>query len=334
MARDSNRHPGDFSAATAVVRHLRAKLAAVVLGQDSAIDGVLGVFLAGGHALLVGVPGVAKTLLCKTFASLLGLDFSRIQFTPDLLPADITGSEVFDPARMEWKVSRGPIFAHFLLADEINRAPAKVQSALLEAMQEQQVTLGGKSLPLPSPFMVFATQNPVEMEGVFPLPEAQQDRFLARIDMEYPPAEAEAAFALATAHGHNPIQANASGAKPPGTESGLSVGEWQNLRQTREEIGIDGRLAAYAVDLVRSTRVGDLAHPLRLGAGPRASQALLLLGQAKALLRGGHHVIPEDIQAVAPSVFRHRLVPDETLGWNEERIVEHIRTILDTVPVP
>jgi MoxR-like ATPase len=319
----------DFAWATSLVERLRVSLAEVVLGQEKAIGDLVGALLGGGHALLVGVPGVAKTLLCNTLATRLNLTFSRIQFTPDLLPADITGSEVFDPGRMEWRVSRGPLFAQLVLADEINRAPGKVQSALLEAMQERQVTLGGKTLPLPAGFMVVATQNPVEMEGVYPLPEAQQDRFLARIEMDYPPPGAEARMALDCALGKrvqledNPVSTQMLGAE-----------ELARLQSIRASVAVDSRLAGYAVDLVGATRSGEWARPLRLGASPRATQALLILAQAKALIQGRAFVVPEDIQNVAPSVLMHRLVPDETLGWSSQDLASHIQTILDQVAVP
>lgn len=319
----------DFSWATSLAGKLRVSLAEVVLGQEKAIDDLVGTLLGAGHALLVGVPGVAKTLLCKTLATRLNLVYSRIQFTPDLLPADITGSEVFDPNRMEWRVSKGPLFAQLVLADEINRAPGKVQSALLEAMQERQVTLGGKTLPLPAGFMVVATQNPVEMEGVYPLPEAQQDRFLARIEMDYPAAGAEARMALDCAKGKK----GQSAVDPVSTRL-FGAEELAGLQSIRAAVAVDTRLAEYAVDLVRATRSGELARPLRLGASPRATQALLILAQAKALIQGRAFVVPDDIQKVAPSVLMHRLVPDETLGWNSQELAGHIQTILDQVAVP
>lgn len=322
-------NPGELEWATRQVRRLSDALAAVVLGQERAIENLLSTLLGAGHALLVGVPGVAKTLLCKSLAGRLDLTFSRIQFTPDLLPADITGAEVFDPARMEWRVSRGPLFANLVLADEINRAPAKVQSALLEAMQERQITLGGKPLRLPETFMVVATQNPVEMEGVFPLPEAQQDRFMARIDMDYPPRTAEARMALAFARGNTMDQ-------PPGQsiETIFKAEDLARLQAIRAGVIVDSRLADYAVDLVEATRSGTWAKPLRLGASPRATQALLVMGQARALISGRGFVVPEDIQGVAPAVLSHRLVPDENLGWTALELADHIRVILDQVAVP
>lgn len=306
---------------------LRAAIAEVVLGQEKVIDALMGTLLGAGHALLVGVPGVAKTLLCRTLASSLGLEFSRIQFTPDLLPADITGAEVFEPGQLNWRVSKGPLFANFVLADEINRAPAKVQSALLEAMQEHQVTLGGKAYRLPDSFMVVATQNPVEMEGVFPLPEAQQDRFMARIDVDYPPAREEARMALEAAMGKSKTD-------PIATHLVLGKAEVSRLQAIRSHVAIDPRLSDYAVDLMGATRSGKLAQPLRLGASPRATQALLVLAQAKALMDGRCHIVPEDMQAMTPLVLMHRLVPDESLGWTSQDLGSFIQSLLDQVSVP
>ena len=322
-------NPAEWEWAKLRIRRLSDALAEVVLGQERAIESLVATLLGAGHSLLVGVPGVAKTLLCKTLAAHLDLSFSRIQFTPDLLPADITGAEVFDPARMEWRVSRGPLFANLVLADEINRAPAKVQSALLEAMQERQVTLGGKPLPLPESFMVVATQNPVEMEGVFPLPEAQQDRFMARIDLDYPPKAAEARMALDFAKCKAWDQSS-----PRPNEVICNADDLARLQAARALVEVDHRLADYAVDLVQATRSGELSKPLRLGASPRATQALLVMAQAKALMTGRGFVVPEDIQKVAPSVLSHRLVPDETLGWTALDLADHIRHILDQVAVP
>lgn len=322
-------NPGELEWATRQMLRLKDALAVVVLGQERAIENLVATLVGAGHALLVGVPGVAKTLLCKTLAARLELTFSRIQFTPDLLPADITGAEVFDPGRMEWRVSRGPLFANLVLADEINRAPAKVQSALLEAMQERQITLGGKPLRLPESFMVVATQNPVEMEGVFPLPEAQQDRFMARIDMDYPPRAAEARMALDFARSKGVEQSS-----PQSGEAIFSAEDLTRLQVARSGVEVDSRLADYAVDLVEATRSGAWAKPLRLGASPRATQALLVMAQAKALMSGRGFVVPEDIQKVAPAVLSHRLVPDETLGWSTADLADHIRVILDQVPVP
>ncbi|MCY2939585.1 MAG: MoxR family ATPase [Planctomycetota bacterium] len=328
----------DIAWARHEINKLRERLGAVVLEQGQAVDSLLETMLSGGHALLVGVPGVAKTLLCRALAYYLDLQFTRVQFTPDLLPGDITGSEFFDGMRMEWNVNKGPIFTQLFLADEINRAPAKIQSALLEAMQEGQVTLGGKSIKLPTPFMVIATQNPVEMEGVYPLPEAQQDRFLTRIDIGYPPALAEARMAMANAVNHNHTETGAAylgiggDSRPILDSTGVT-----RMQVARSKVVIDERLALYSVNLAQATREASLVGShriLRLGAGPRATQAMLLMAQAHSLMRGGYFVLPEDIQAVAPGVFRHRLIPDDSLGWGPSDLNGYIVDLLNRVAIP
>ena len=274
-----------------------------IVGQENMIERLLVGLLTGGHILLEGVPGLAKTLAVRTLAEIIHASFSRIQFTPDLLPADVIGTMVFDVKTQEFGVRRGPIFANIILADEINRAPAKVQSALLEAMQERQVSIGGTSYPLQEPFLVLATQNPIEQEGTYPLPEAQLDRFLLKVHVDYPSRTEE-----------KEILERIGGGMPIPVEPQLSPREILAARETVRSVHLDPRLGDYVVDLVRATRapasVGleDLAQLVAFGASPRASLALGQSARALAFLRGRAYVIPEDVQAMAPDVLRHRIV--------------------------
>jgi MoxR-like ATPase len=295
-----------------------AEVGRVVVGMDDVTHQFLIALLAAGHVLLEGVPGVAKTTLSKTFARVLGIEYQRIQFTPDLLPSDVTGTYVFDRKQNEFVLRRGPLFCQVLLADEVNRAPAKTQSALLEAMQENQATIEGTTLPLPRPFMVMATQNPVEQEGVYRLPEAQLDRFLLRIEMGYPDHDAE--VRMLKLH---------SGA----------VGESGQLFTPDLILEIQGRLAQvhgteglhhYIVDLAEASR----RHPdLALGASPRASLCLLRCARARALLDGRHYFTHEDVHAVAQAVLGHRLIIRPEAEVEGKRVADVVRELLDTVPV-
>ena len=273
----------------------------------------------GGHVLLEGVPGVAKTTLSKTFARAIGTQYHRLQFTPDLLPSDVTGTYVFDRKQDEFVLRRGPLFCQILLADEVNRAPAKTQSALLEAMQENQVTIEGTTLPLPQPFMVLATQNPIEQEGVYRLPEAQLDRFLLRVEMGYPghPGEVEMLRLHSRARRSLPTRSS----RP--NRSSISSG---NLG------GVYGEesLFEYIVDLAEASRL----HPdLALGASPRASLCLLRCARARALLDGRHYFTHEDVQAVAAGVLGHRLIVRPEAEIEGKRSVDVVRELLETVPV-
>jgi MoxR-like ATPase len=274
-----------------------------IVGQENMIERLLVGLLTGGHILLEGVPGLAKTLAVRTLAEIIHASFSRIQFTPDLLPADVIGTMVFDVKTQEFGVRKGPIFANIILADEINRAPAKVQSALLEAMQERQVSIGGTSYPLQEPFLVLATQNPIEQEGTYPLPEAQLDRFLLKVHVDYPSRTEE-----------KEILERIGGGMPIPVEPQLSPREILAAREMVRSVHLDPRLGDYVVDLVRATRapaaVGleDLAQLVAFGASPRASLALGQSARALAFLRGRAYVIPEDVQAMAPDVLRHRIV--------------------------
>ena len=274
-----------------------------LVGQTAMVERLLIGLLTGGHVLLEGVPGLAKTLAVRTLSEILHATFSRVQFTPDLLPADLVGTMIFDPKTQEFHPKKGPLFAHIVLADEINRAPAKVQSALLEAMQEHQVTIGGTTYALPEPFLVLATQNPIEQEGTYPLPEAQLDRFLFKVKVEYPSRLEE-----------REVLIRMSGGEPIPVERVLEPGAILTARKAIAGIHLDQRLVDYIVDLVRSTRnpsmVGlDALTPLiAFGASPRASISLAQASRAYAFLQGRTFVVPEDIRALAPDVLRHRMV--------------------------
>jgi MoxR-like ATPase len=274
-----------------------------LVGQTVMVERLLIGLLTGGHILLEGVPGLAKTLAVRTLAEILHATFSRIQFTPDLLPADVVGTMIFDQKTQEFHPKKGPLFAHIVLADEINRAPAKVQSALLEAMQEHQVTIGGTTYPLPEPFLVLATQNPIEQEGTYPLPEAQLDRFLFKVKVDYPSRLEEREVLLRMSSG-----------EPIPVERVLHPSAILAARKVIAAIHLDQRLVDYIVDLIRATRdpgaVGlpALAPLVAFGASPRASIALAQAARAYAFLQGRAFVTPEDIAALAPDVIRHRMV--------------------------
>ena len=286
------------AAISEVARPIQQAVAEVgrrVVGQDVMVERLMIGLLTSGHILLEGVPGLAKTLAVRTLAEIIHASFARIQFTPDLLPADVLGTMVYDVKTQEFGVKKGPIFANIILADEINRAPAKVQSALLEAMQERQVTIGGHSYLLEEPFLVLATQNPIESEGTYPLPEAQLDRFLLKVHVGYPSRNEEKEILLRMSAGV-PIQ----------VEPRLSPADILAARKAVRDVQLDQRLVDYIVDLVRSTRE---PNPLvAFGASPRASIALAQASRAMAFLRGRAFVVPEDVQAVAADVMRHRIV--------------------------
>jgi MoxR-like ATPase len=272
---------------------LRGEVARIYIGSMKAVDFMVVSLLARGHVLLEGVPGVAKTTLVKAFATGLGCSGRRIQFTPDLLPADITGTYVLNPRDGAFALRAGPIFANVVLADEINRAPAKTQSALLEAMQERQVTIEGDRFELPNPFIVLATQNPIDLEGTYPLPEAQIDRFLVRVTMGYPNARDEAAML------------KAHGVEPPVVRAVLSAADVQAMQAISARIHVEDDLHDYAVGITSFTR----SHPrVALGASPRATLALVQASKAWALLNGRTYVVPDDMRAVAPAVIAHRIV--------------------------
>jgi MoxR-like ATPase len=274
-----------------------------IVGQDAMVERLLVGLLTGGHILLEGVPGLAKTLAVRTLAEVIHASFSRIQFTPDLLPADLIGTMVFDQKTQEFHVKKGPLFAQIILADEINRAPAKVQAALLEAMQEHQVTIGGTTFPLEEPFLVLATQNPIENEGTYPLPEAQLDRFMLKVHVGYPSRDEEKEVLL-----------RMSGGKEIPVERLLRPGAILETRSAIAALYMDQKVVDYIVDLVRATRdpasvgLSDLKPLVAYGASPRASIALAQAARAHAFLRGRQYVVPEDVRALAPDVLRHRIV--------------------------
>jgi len=302
----------------------------VVVGQRALLEGLLVALLSGGHALVDGVPGLAKTTAVRTLAQVLGLGFGRIQFTPDLLPGDLVGTLVFVPDERRFQVHRGPIFAPVLLADEINRAPAKVQSALLEAMEERQVSIGEETFRLPDPFFVMATQNPVELEGTYPLPEAQIDRFLVKLVVPYPDAAEEREIVQRDAAGPVTVAAVADAAAVVA------------LRAAAAKIHVAPALVDYAVRLVRATRdpaasgvrLGTEARaPVALGASPRASMYLVRAARARALLDGRGFVTPHDVKRVAPDVLRHRVVVSydaEADGISPETVVAAVLATVET----
>ncbi len=315
---------GDVLALRSVTQEVKR----VIVGQDRVLERLLVGLLARGHLLLEGVPGLAKTMAMETLATVVGGTFARVQFTPDLLPADITGTRVWRQSTETFDVELGPVFVNFLLADEINRAPAKVQSALLEVMAEQQVSLGGRTFEVPRPFLVMATQNPIESEGVYPLPEAQRDRFLMKILIDYPSPAEESEIVLR------------HGARPPVAERRLDPDTLLRLQDAVSQVHVDPGTLQYAVDLVQATRdparygLPDLVEYLSYGASPRATLGLIAAGRALALLRQRQIVVPQDVFDVAPDVLRHRLVLSyEALAQGVE--VDHVLArLLSTVPAP
>ncbi|RMG11256.1 MAG: MoxR family ATPase [Planctomycetota bacterium] len=314
-----------------VFEDLTARIGKVIVGQRELVETLLLALLADGHVLLEGLPGLAKTLSVSCLAALVRAQFRRIQFTPDLLPADLLGTLVYSPRDGSFTTRRGPIFANLVLADEINRAPAKVQSALLEAMQERQVTLGDASHPLPAPFLVLATQNPIEQEGTYPLPEAQVDRFLFKCVVRYPSKEEE-----------RQILERASGGSVKGPEDLEPLLKPEDLLRARElvrEIYVDDKLKDYIVDLVQATRQpADYGLPLAglidFGSSPRGTVGLLHASRAQAFLRGRGYVTPQDVKDVAPRVLRHRLLLSYEAEAEEKSADDVVRTVLDGVRVP
>jgi MoxR-like ATPase len=300
-----------------------------IVGQETMLERLLVGLLTGGHILLEGVPGLAKTLAVKTLAEIIEASFSRIQFTPDLLPADLIGTMVFDPKTQEFRVKHGPIFAQIILADEINRAPAKVQAALLEAMQEHQVTIGGTSFALEEPFLVLATQNPIESEGTYPLPEAQLDRFMLKVRVGYPTRDQEKEVLL-----------RRSGLAEAPVRQLLDPATILAIRETIAATYLDQKVVDYIVDLVRATRdpsvvgLSSLKPLVAFGASPRASIALAQAAKAHAYLRGRGYVIPEDVRAMGLDVLRHRVLLTFEAEAEEVDADQVVTRILDAVPVP
>ena len=314
---------------SAFAESLVTEVGKVIVGQTYMVERILIGLLAGGHVLLEGVPGLAKTLSVRTVCDAVDGKFSRVQFTPDLLPADLTGTVIYNQHKGEFTSKLGPIFANFVLADEVNRAPAKVQSALLEAMQERQVTLGDTTYDLPDPFLVMATQNPIEQEGTYPLPEAQVDRFMLMIRVGYPTAEEEMQIIdRVTAH------------KPTKVNTVATVEQLAEARSVVRDIYVDERVKQYIVDVVHATRrpdrfgLKDLSGLIHYGASPRASIALAFAGKAHAFLRRRGYVTPEDIKAIGPDVLRHRLVLTYEAEAEEVTSEQVVRRVFEAVEVP
>jgi MoxR-like ATPase len=314
---------------SAFLDRLTNEVSKVIVGQTYMVERILIGLLTGGHILLEGVPGLAKTLTVRTLCDAVQAKFARIQFTPDLLPADVIGTVIYNQQKGEFTSKLGPIFANLVLADEINRAPAKVQSALLEAMQEKQVTIGDRSYPLPDPFVVLATQNPIEQEGTYPLPEAQVDRFMLMIKVGYPTKIEERQI---VDRATSPIQ--------PKIETAATVEELASARKVVKDIYIDDRVKDYIVDVVFATRkptekgLKELTNLIEYGASPRASIALALAARAHAFLRHRAYVTPEDVKAIGPDVLRHRMVLSYEAEAEEVTAEQIVRRVFEVVEVP
>jgi len=323
-----NREPNGQLNLDASLEQVLYQVKRVIVGQDALLERMVVALLARGHLLVEGVPGLAKTMAVKTLAQAVGGEFQRIQFTPDLVPADIVGTRVFNQKLGEFQVSIGPVVANFVLADEINRAPAKVQSALLEAMQERQVTIGRETYPLPDPFLVMATQNPIESEGTYPLPEAQVDRFMLKVLIDYPTPTEE--FVI--------VDRIAAGQDTAG--QALDAEQLAGLQKAADAVFVDPALTEYAVKLSNATRavaaVGlpELARYITFGASPRASINMILAGRALALVRGREYALPDDLREIAPDVLRHRLVLSYEALADGVAPDDIIARILQAVPVP
>jgi MoxR-like ATPase len=314
---------------SAFVDRLMNEVGKVIVGQQYMIDRILVGLLTGGHVLLEGVPGLAKTLTVRTLCDAIHAKFARIQFTPDLLPADLVGTVVYNQLKGEFTSKLGPVFANLVLADEINRAPAKVQSALLEAMQERQVTIGDKTYPLPQPFIVMATQNPIEQEGTYPLPEAQIDRFMLMVNVGYPSREDE-----------RKIMDRMTAPEPVKVEPVVTPAELLDASKVVKQVYVDEKVKEYIVDVVFATRepakhgLKDLAPLVEYGASPRASIALNLAARAHAFLRHRGYVTPEDVKAVGPDVLRHRLVLTYEADAEEVTSEDIVKRVFEVVEVP
>jgi MoxR-like ATPase len=315
---------------SAFVNLLELEMRKVIVGQSDMVQKLLIALLSDGHILLEGVPGLAKTLAITALSKIINVDFSRIQFTPDLLPADVIGTQIYNQKREEFSVKKGPIFANFVLADEINRAPAKVQSALLEAMQERQVTIGSDTFPLPEPFMVLATQNPIEQEGTYPLPEAQVDRFMLKVVLDYPKMEEEKLI----------IRQNISKGKYPEPNTVIAPEDILKARETVREVYLDEKIEQYIVDIVFATRkpaqynLANLTDLISFGASPRASISMAIASKAYAFINHRGYVIPEDVRAICHDVLRHRIGLTYEAEAEEINVEDIINQILNKVEVP
>jgi MoxR-like ATPase len=321
----------DITAAHEIIARLRSEVGRAVIGQEAIVDRLVIALLIRGHVLVEGVPGLAKTLLVKALAGAIDATFHRIQFTPDLLPADITGTLIFDPAGRVFTPRQGPIFANLVLADEINRAPAKVQSALLEAMQERQVTIGDTSYRLPQPFVVIATQNPIEHEGTYALPEAQVDRFVMKLRVDYPSADEE--MRMLAIYLDPTVQQVAI--RPI-----VTIADIERIAHLAASVHVDERIARYVIQLVAATRnpaafkLAALAPHIAFGASPRATLALAHVAKGYAFIQGRPYVIPEDVKAIAPDVLRHRLVLSYEAAAEQVTADAVVEQILGAVAVP
>jgi MoxR-like ATPase len=308
---------------------IRSEIEKVIVGQEELIERLLVALLADGHVLLEGVPGLAKTLAVKTLADTIDARFQRLQFTPDLLPADLTGTMIYNERDRSFEPRKGPIFANLILADEINRAPAKVQSALLEAMQERQVTIGGNTFPLDEPFLVLATQNPIEQEGTYPLPEAQVDRFMLKVNVTYPDRNEELDILRRMTTGEDIDVATV-----------VSPADIVAARRVVYDVYMDQKIENYIVDLVLATRdpgacgMTDVVDLIEWGASPRASIYLTLTSKALAFLRGRGYVTPDDVRSIAPDVLRHRIIVSYEAEAEDVTSVDIIEQLLDTIEVP
>ena len=311
------------------VQVLDAEIRKAIVGQDRLVERALVALLADGHILLEGVPGLAKTLLVKTIGQAIQAGFSRIQFTPDLLPADLIGTRIYNPRTGEFSVQKGPVFSNLILADEVNRAPAKVQSALLEAMQEKQVTIGNETFPLDAPFLVLATQNPIEQEGTYPLPEAQVDRFMLKVIIDYPARSEEREI----------IERMTSGT-PLNVQPVVDSQYIMSAREIVRQVHVDEKIKDYVLDLVIATRnpgaqgLDDLTNLISLGASPRAGIFLIAAARAYAFVKGRGYVVPDDIKQLAPDVLRHRVITTFEAEAQDVTSAQIVQRILDSVEVP
>lgn len=315
---------------TKIISGLRQQVAKVIVGQEILVERLIIALMCESHVLIEGIPGLAKTLTVNTLAQALGLSFSRVQFTPDLLPGDLTGTQIYNPVNRQFDIQQGPIFANVVLADEINRSPAKVQSALLEAMQEKQVTLGKEIMPLPQPFLVLATQNPIEQEGTYPLPEAQVDRFMFKVKVSYPSFDEE-------------LEVMRRMSKPSvnleSVEAVITIDQLKELSRQVSDVHLDSNLEKYIVHLVNATRFPaqyglELNDFIRFGASPRATINLAKAARASAIIAGRDHVLPEDIRSLAPDILRHRIALSykaEAQGITSEVLIEQI---IEHVAIP
>ena len=312
-----------------LLARIREEIGKVIVGQEELVEGLLLALLCNNHVLIEGVPGLAKTLSVTTLARAIQASFQRIQFTPDLLPADLIGTLIYSPKDGEFTTKKGPVFANIVLADEINRAPAKVQSALLEAMQERQVTIGSETFPLPQPFLVLATQNPIEQEGTYPLPEAQIDRFMLKLRISYPSKEQELEILRRMARTN--VQHD--------IEAIVEPSDVVRLRELADEVYMDSKIEEYIVNLVEATRNPgayglDIAELIRYGASPRATIFLAMASRARALLQGRGYVTPQDVKSVAYDVLRHRVTVTYEAEAEDLASEDLIKRVLDTVEVP